>query len=50
MHNPARICYESREIVMPAKAGEILFREGESSDHVFELRRGIVRSVNLSFE
>jgi CRP-like cAMP-binding protein len=50
MQNPGITCSELREIVMPARAGEILFHEGDSSDHVFELRRGIVRCVNLSFE
>ena len=37
-----------REIAMPAKAGEMLFHEGDACERVFELRRGIVRGVSMS--
>jgi CRP-like cAMP-binding protein len=39
-----------REIAMPAKAGEMLFHEGDACERVFELRRGIVRGVSMSYE
>lgn len=35
---------------MPASAGEILFLEGDPCDHIYELRRGIVRGVIVSSE
>lgn len=37
-------------IGMPARAGEILFLEGETCEHVYELRRGIARGVGISSE
>lgn len=39
-----------QEITVPAKAGEVLFQEGSTCDHVLEVRRGIVRSVHVSYE
>ena len=35
-------------IVMPARAGEVLFLEGDPCERVFELRRGIARGVSIS--
>lgn len=37
-------------IAMPARAGAMLFLEGEPCDYVYELRRGIARGVSLSLE
>lgn len=50
MHRPAAgrtLCYD---IAMPAQAGQLLFLEGEPSDHVYELRRGIARGLTISHE
>lgn len=37
-------------IAMPAKAGEMLFLEGDPCDHVYELRAGVARGVSISEE
>ncbi len=50
MHNLAMKHGNLREITVPAKAGEVLFHEGSSCDHVLEVRRGIVRGVHVSYE
>ncbi|MDE8653685.1 Crp/Fnr family transcriptional regulator [Novosphingobium album (ex Liu et al. 2023)] len=50
MHNLARSQPGYRDIAMPAGSGEILFLEGDPCDHVYELRRGIARGVNVSSE
>lgn len=50
MHSLARSQTEARDIAMPAKAGEVLFLEGEPSEFVYELRRGIARGVSISLE
>lgn len=50
MHNLAMKHGSLREITVPAKAGEVLFHEGSSCDHVLEVRRGIVRGVHFSCE
>lgn len=38
------------KIIMPAKAGEVIFLEGEPCEHVFELKRGIARGISISSE
>lgn len=36
------------EVAMPARSGEMLFLEGDPSEYVYELRRGIARGVTIS--
>ena len=50
MDNLARSQPSYRQIAMPAKAGEMLFLDGDSCDQVYELRRGIARGVSVSRE
>lgn len=50
MYSLARSRTEVRDIAMLAKAGEVLFLEGEPCEYVYELRRGIARGVNISRE
>jgi CRP-like cAMP-binding protein len=50
MHNLAMMRRDRREIAMPAKAGEMLFLEGEPCDYVYELRSGIARGISVSEE
>jgi CRP-like cAMP-binding protein len=50
MHSLAKLQSGRHEIAMPAKAGEMLFLEGEPCDHVYELRSGIARGISISEE
>jgi CRP-like cAMP-binding protein len=50
MQNLARSPCNLYELTVPAKAGEVLFHEGDPCGHVFEVRRGVVRGVNVSYE
>lgn len=50
MHSVAKLQAGRHEIAMPAKAGEMLFLEGEPCEHVYELRSGIARGISISEE
>lgn len=50
MHSVAKLQSGRHEIAMPAKAGEMLFLEGEPCEHVYELRSGIARGISISEE
>ncbi len=50
MHSLAKLQPDRHEIAMPAKAGEMLFLEGDPCDHVYELRSGIARGISISEE
>lgn len=50
MHSLAKLQPCPRGIAMPAKAGEMLFLEGDPCDHVYELRSGIARGISVSRE
>lgn len=50
MHTRAKLQPGCHDIAMPAKAGEMLFLEGDPCDHVYELRTGIARGISISEE
>lgn len=50
MQSLAKLQPGPRGIAMPAKAGEMLFLEGDPCDHVYELRSGIARGISVSRE
>lgn len=48
VHNLVSSQTRFREIAMPARAGEMLFLEGNPCDYVYELRQGIARGVRIT--
>lgn len=50
MFSLANVPQHYSAIAMPAGPGEVLFREGDPCEHVFELGKGIVRAVTISPE
>lgn len=50
MQSYAKTEISHQTVAMPADPGEMLFLEGDPCEHVYELRRGIVRGVSISME
>jgi len=50
MQSLANLQSARHEIARTAKAGEMLFLEGDPCDHVYELRSGIARGISISEE